>query len=63
MTRPISIQPNLRTGSGTLTSGPADGFRSVEELVRFIEQMMKKIEETALEEMQGAPPERQESAV
>jgi hypothetical protein len=32
-------------------SGRADGFRSVEELVRFIEQTVKELEETALEAM------------
>ena len=31
-------------------SGRADGFRSVEELVRFIEQTVKETEETAREE-------------
>ena len=38
--------------------GRADGFRSVEELVRFIEQTVKEIEETARGEMPGSlPPE------
>jgi hypothetical protein len=31
-------------------SGRSDGFRSVEELVRFIQQTVKEIEETAREE-------------
>lgn len=31
-------------------SGRADGFRSVEELVRFIDQTVKEIEDTALGE-------------
>lgn len=38
-------------------SGRADGFRSPEELVRFIEQTMKEIEETPREEMHESPPE------
>jgi hypothetical protein len=38
-------------------SGRADGFRSVEELVRFIEQTVKEIEETAAEEMPESPTE------
>jgi hypothetical protein len=33
-------------------SGRADGFRSVEELVRFIEQTMKEIDEASRREMQ-----------
>lgn len=36
-------------------SGRADGFRSVEELVRFIEQTMKEIEETSPGEIQESP--------
>jgi hypothetical protein len=36
-------------------SGRADGFRSVEELVRFIEQTVKEIEETERGEMQEPP--------
>lgn len=39
-------------------SGRADGFRSAEELVRFIEQTMKEIEEKTRGEMQEPPPER-----
>lgn len=38
-------------------SGRADGFQSAEELVRFIEQTVKEIEETARAEMQESPPE------
>jgi hypothetical protein len=41
-------------------SGRADGFQSVEELVRFIEQTVKDIEESEREEMEELPPERQE---
>ena len=39
-------------------SGRADGFCSVEELVRFIERTVKEIEEKAREEMPESPPER-----
>ena len=39
-------------------SGRADGFRSVEELVKFIEQTVKEIEETERAEMQELPTER-----
>jgi hypothetical protein len=39
-------------------SGRTDGFRSVEELVRFIEQTVKEIEETAPAEMQELPAEQ-----
>ena len=38
-------------------SGRADGFRSVEELVRFIEQTVEEIDETARGEMQEPPTE------
>jgi hypothetical protein len=38
-------------------SGRADGFRSAEELVKFIEQTMKEIEEP---EMQETPPNAKE---
>jgi hypothetical protein len=37
-------------------SGRADGFRSVEELVRFIEQTVKEFEEAA-PEVPESPPE------
>jgi hypothetical protein len=36
-------------------SGRADGFRSVEELVRFIEETVHEIEETERGEMQEPP--------
>ena len=36
-------------------SGRADGFRSVEELVRFIEQTVKEIEETERGELPEPP--------
>lgn len=42
-------------------SGRADGFRSVEELVSFIEQTVKQIEESArteMTEMEEPPPGR-----
>jgi hypothetical protein len=38
-------------------SGRSDGFRSVEELVKFIEQTVKEIEETAREEVPEPPLE------
>jgi hypothetical protein len=38
-------------------SGRADGFRSVEELVRFIEQTMREIEEKTRGEMEESSPE------
>ncbi len=38
-------------------SGRADGFRSVEELVSFIEQTVKEIEEVERAEMGELPPE------
>jgi hypothetical protein len=37
-------------------TGRADGFRSVEELVKFIEQTMKQIEETPQPEVPETPP-------
>ena len=43
-------------------SGRADGFRSVEELVRFIEQTVKETEETARGETQEWPPDRSSSS-
>jgi hypothetical protein len=38
-------------------SGRADGFRTVEELVRFIEQTVKEMEETAQDETSESPSE------
>lgn len=38
-------------------SGRADGFRSVEELVKFIEQTVKEIEETGQGKMEEPAPE------
>jgi hypothetical protein len=38
-------------------SGRADGFRSAEELVKFIEQTMKEIEEAANSELEQPPSE------
>lgn len=38
-------------------SGRSDGFRSVEELVNFIKQTMREIEEKARLEAQESPPE------
>ena len=38
-------------------SGRADGFRSVEELVRFIQETVQEIEETERAEMQEPPSE------
>jgi hypothetical protein len=38
-------------------SGRADSFRSVEELVRFIEQTMKETEETGGQKRKSHPPE------
>lgn len=38
-------------------SGRADGFRSVEELVKFIQETVREIEETERGEMQDRPSE------
>jgi hypothetical protein len=39
-------------------SGRSDSFNCAEDLVRFVEQTMLQIEETARQEKEALPPER-----